>query len=87
MGHLTYGYRLNERGRMMHRLFDSDDLQHGEGQRLGYYDSPDKVPGFKKAQQAEDEAKKATAHTIAPEPPLSGMVHGEKRKPGRPRKA
>lgn len=86
MGHLTYGYRLNPRGRVEHRRFDSEDLAHGEAFRNGWVDSPDKVPGGIKAIQAEAEAKAVTAHTKSPEPALTGPVYGEKRKPGRPRK-
>ncbi|MCW5615897.1 MAG: hypothetical protein KIT32_12320 [Rhodocyclaceae bacterium] len=86
MGHLTYGYKMNERGRIVHRLFDIDDLRHGDGKREGWYDSPDKVPGAKKAQIAEDARKAETAHTTAPEPSAKGPIHGEKRRPGRPRK-
>ena len=86
MGYLLYGYKMNERGRVVHRTFDSDDLFHGFGKQEGWYDSPDKVPGAKKAQEAEAAVKQSTVNTIAIEPPMTKAVHGEKRRPGRPRK-
>jgi hypothetical protein len=87
VGYLIYGYRLDPRGRMEHRRFDSDDLFHGDAKANGWKDSPDKVSGSVAAMQAEAEAKKATAHTKSPEPAMTGAVYGEeKRKPGRPRK-
>ena len=89
MGHLTYGYKMNDRGRIVHKVFDIDDLLHGFGKKEGWVDSPDKVPGAKKAMETEASMKKATEHTTAPEPPMSKAVHGDytpKRKPGRPRK-
>jgi len=86
MGFLLYGYKMNERGRIVHKMFDSDELFHGHGKQEGWVDSPDKVPGAKKAQEAAAAAKQATAHTTSPEPPMTGRVHGEKRGPGRPRK-
>jgi hypothetical protein len=86
MSHLCYGYKMNERGRVVHRLFEHDDLMHGFARQEGWVDSPDKVPGAQKAMQAEAEAKAATAHTLGAEPRLNGPVHGEKRRPGRPRR-
>lgn len=86
MGWLLDGFKMNERGRIIHRKFDSDDLFHGFGKQDGWVDSPDKVPGAKKAMQAEAEAKAATANTVSAEPPMTKAIHGEKRKPGRPRK-
>lgn len=86
MSYLLYGYKMNERGRIVHRTFNSDDLFHGFGKAEGWVDSPDKVPGAKKAIQAETEAKAATAHVVSPEPKVTGPIHGEKRRPGRPRK-
>jgi hypothetical protein len=86
-GHLLYGYKLNERGRIVHKMFDSDDLLHGFGKQEGWVDSPDKVPGAKKALAAEAAVKAATANTVGMEPKVTGPVYGEvKRKPGRPRK-
>lgn len=89
MGHLLYGYKMGPRGRIIHRQFDSDELFNGHAGQTGWVDSPDKVPGHKKAEEARKEAVAATAHTIAPEPARFGPVHGEevKRKPGRPRKS
>jgi hypothetical protein len=66
---------------MVHRVFELRDLLHGHGKQEGWYDSPDKVPGSKKAMAAEAAVKAATAHTISPEP--AGPA---KRGPGRPRK-
>lgn len=86
MGHLTYGYKLNERGRMIYRTFDSDALHHGYAKDEGWYDSPAKVPGSKEAMAAEAAAKAATAHTTAAEPARAPAPIGEKRGPGRPRK-
>lgn len=89
MGYVMTGYRMGPRGKIEYRRFDSDDLLYGEAQRNGWVDSPDKVPGFAKAREAEEQAKAATAHTKAPEPKLTGEVYGDyvpKRKPGRPRK-
>jgi hypothetical protein len=87
MGHIVYGYKLNERGRVIHQRFDSDDLFHGNAKAQGWVDSPSKIPGAVQAMQAEAAAKKSTAHTKAPEPAMTGAVYGEKRKPGRPRKS
>ena len=85
MGFLLYGYKMNERGRIVHKMFDSDELFNGHGKQEGWVDSPDKVPGAKKAQEAADSAKQATAHTTSPEPPMTARIHGEKRKPGWPK--
>lgn len=86
MGYLLHGYRMDPRGRIEHRRFDSDDLFHGDAKAQGWVDSPAKIPGFVQAIQAEAEAKKSTAHTTGAEPAVTGAVYGEKRKPGRPRK-
>lgn len=86
MGHLTWGYKMNDRGRIVHRTFDIEDLLYGFGKQEGWYDSPDKVPGAKKAQEAEAAVKAATANVIQPEPKVTGPIHGEKRRSGRPRK-
>ena len=83
---LLYGYKLNDRGRVVHRTFDREDLLHGFGKREGWYDSPDKVPGATKAQEAEAAVKQSTATTVSMEPPMTKAIHGEKRRPGRPRK-
>lgn len=87
MGHLLFGYKMNERGRVVHKLFDSDDLFHGFGKAEGWVDSPAKVPGSKEALAYEAAVKKSTEHTTGAEPPMTKAVHGEKRGPGRPRKS
>jgi hypothetical protein len=89
MGHLLYGYKMGPRGRIVHRQFDSDELMTGHAKRDGWVDSPNKVPGYEKAEEARKDALAATAHTVSPEPPRIGTVHGDevKRKPGRPRKS
>jgi hypothetical protein len=89
MGHLTYGYRKNEQGRIEHRSFDIDSLLYGEAARNGWVDSPDKVPGAAKIQEAMAAERRATETQIAPEPKGPSEFHGEKRKgwpKGKPRK-
>lgn len=86
MSFLLYGYKMNERGRVVHKLFDSHDLLHGFGKSEGWVDSPSKVPGSKEAMAHEAAVKKSTEHTTGAEPARAPAVTGEKRGPGRPRK-
>ena len=44
---ILYGFKLDDRGRMMDRLFDLDKMPPD------WYDSPDKVPGVKPKEVVE----------------------------------
>jgi hypothetical protein len=83
MGYLLNGYRLDPRGRVEHRRFDSDDLFYGDAKANGWVDSPAKIQGGVQAIQAAAEAQKATAHTKGQEPAMTGVVYGEEIKPKR----
>lgn len=94
MGHILYGFRKNEQGRIESRLFDSQVL-FGEAARQGWVDSPDKLPGAEKMQAREAAEKAAALAKIAeaqakpPSLPVAPGTYGDytpKRKPGRPRK-
>jgi hypothetical protein len=74
---IAYGYRMNERGRVVHRYFDLHDLQHGEASRNGWVDSPDKVPGFAQSEVNKSSSLAAHAHTTGREPKPTGTVYGE----------
>ena len=69
MGHILYGYRRNEQGRIEHRRFDSDHFPDG------WVDSPSKIDGH-------DAPVPAIVPVSAPQghqPPI-GEVYGEKRR-------
>lgn len=74
---VAFGYRMNDRGRVVHRLFDLHDLQHGEAARNGWLDSPDKVPGFAKAEADKASHLAAHARTTGREPKATGVVYGD----------
>lgn len=72
MGHLLYGYRIGLNGQIDYRKFDSDNFPEG------WVDSPSKL-------EAPPEIKRDTAPAL--QPVVTGEVYGERRRPGRPRKA
>lgn len=78
MGHLTFGYKLDPQGKyVMHARFDSDQIP------AGWFDSPEKClaasGGVMLAPAPEPKA--------SPDPAPAPAPIGEKRRPGRPRKA
>ena len=81
MGHLMYGYRRNERGRIEYRRFDSDDFP------VGWVDAPDKVapgvepppPPYRVSREPPRAVDPGDRGGNTPMPPM-------KRGPGRPRK-
>jgi len=74
MGHLLYGYKRNEQGITIHRLFDSDLMPEG------WTDSPDKIPGANPVPPVAARPR----HEVSPEP-MPAPVEIKRRR-GRPRK-